>query len=138
MRRCMKNSRSLKVRRYAARLIDLNEYLSSFPGATMADNMGVTQLNKILLNSMPKIWSEQSYVQGFDCETIYFKKAVNMFERMENSESIYEGVVTPSYKKILRQKPTVLDSLGIREDKLPRQTPTPQRMRALASAVNGM
>ena len=36
MRRCMKNPRSSKVRRYAVRLIYLNEYLASFPGATMA------------------------------------------------------------------------------------------------------
>ena len=59
MRRCMKNTRSLKVRRYAARVIDLNEYLASFPGATMANKMDVTELNKILLNSMPDIWSKQ-------------------------------------------------------------------------------
>ena len=45
MRRCMKKTRRLKVRRYAARLIDLNEYLTSFPGATMADKMGFNELN---------------------------------------------------------------------------------------------
>ena len=70
MRCCMKNTYSLMVRRYAACLIYLNEYLASFPGATMADKMEVTKLNEILLNSMPKIWSKQAYVQGFDCETI--------------------------------------------------------------------
>ena len=48
-----------------------------------------------------------------------------MFERMEISESIYEGVVTPSYKKLLGYKPTVLDSVIIIEEKPPRQTPTP-------------
>ena len=41
----------------------------------MADNMGVTELNEILLNSIPNSWSKQAYVQGFDYETIYFKKA---------------------------------------------------------------
>ena len=34
-----------------------------------------------------------------------------MFERMEIAESIYEGVVTGSYKKILGQNPTVLGSV---------------------------
>ena len=72
MRRCMKNPRRLKVRRYAACLVDLNEYLASFPVATMADNMGVTELNEILLNIIPNNWSKQYYVQGFDCETISF------------------------------------------------------------------
>ena len=51
---------------------------------------------------MPNIWSRQAYVQGFYCESITFKKAVNMFERMEIAESIYEGVVKPSYKKPTR------------------------------------
>ena len=35
----------------------------------------------------------------FDCGTISFKKDVNIFERMEIAESIYEGVVSPSYIK---------------------------------------
>ena len=48
---------------------------------------------------MPNSWSKQAYVQGFDCESITFKEAVNMFDCMEISESIYEGVVEPSYKK---------------------------------------
>ena len=42
---------------------------------------------------MPKIWYTQVYVQGFNCESITFKKAVNMFECMEISGSIYEAVV---------------------------------------------
>ena len=45
MCRCMKNLRSLKLRRYAARLIDLNEYLDSIPGKTMYDKMGATEVN---------------------------------------------------------------------------------------------
>ena len=104
----------------------------------MADNMGITELDNISLNSMTNSWSKQAYVQGFYCETIYFKKAVNIFERMETAEDIYEGAVTPYLKKLPGQNPTVLDSLGIREENIPRQTLTPQRMRALASAVNYM
>ena len=51
---------------------------------------------------MPISWSKHAYVQGFDCDYINFKKAVNMFERMEIADSIYEGVVEPSYKKPTR------------------------------------
>ena len=47
---------------------------------------------------MSNSWSKQSNVQGFYCKYIYFLKAVNMFDSMEISESVYEGVVTPSYK----------------------------------------
>ena len=58
----MKNPRRLKVKQYTARLIDLNGYLASSPKATMDDKMGVTELNEILLNIMPNIWSKQAYV----------------------------------------------------------------------------
>ena len=83
------------MRCYAARLIDLNDYLVSFPGEIMADKIGVTEINEIILYSMPNSWSKQAYIQGFDCESILLKKAVNMFERMEIVESIYDDVVTP-------------------------------------------
>ena len=46
-------------------LIDLNEYLASFLGATMTDKFGITEINDILLNSTPNSWPKQVYVQGF-------------------------------------------------------------------------
>ena len=73
MRRFLKNPHILKLRRYAVCLIDLNQYLALFPEATISDNMGVTELNEILSNSMPNSWSKKAYVQGFDCETIPLK-----------------------------------------------------------------
>ena len=94
--------RSLNVRHYVLHLIGQNEYLVSFPGATLNDNIGVTKLNEILLNSMHNSQSKHADIQGFDCESINFKKYVNMFEHMEINESIYEGVVEPCYKKITR------------------------------------
>ena len=42
MHRGMEKPRCLKVRRYTARLIDLNEYLDLLPGATLSDKIGVT------------------------------------------------------------------------------------------------
>ena len=82
MCRRMKKLCSLKVRRYAEHLIDMNEYLASFPGAPLADKIDVTEFNEIILNGMLNNWSKQEYVQGFDCEYISFKKSANMFERM--------------------------------------------------------
>ena len=70
MHRGMKKPRSLAVRSYVARLIDLNEYLVSFPGETLTGKIGVIELYGILLNSMPNSWSKQAYVQGFDYEYI--------------------------------------------------------------------
>ena len=46
---------------------------------------------------MPNIWSNQACSQGLDCESIPFLKALNMFECMEITEAIYEGVLEPSY-----------------------------------------
>ena len=93
IRRGMRKSRGLKVRRYADRLIDLNEYLTSFPGAKTYRKIVMIELNENLLNSMTHSWVKQARVQGFYCESITFTRDVNMFERMEISESIYEGVV---------------------------------------------
>ena len=95
-----RKARPLTVRQYAAHLIDINEYLASFLGSILTDKIGVTKLNKILPNSMPNSWSKHAYVQGFACESVTFKKAVEMFERIEIAESIYKGVVEHSYKNL--------------------------------------
>ena len=42
--------------------------------------------------------SKNAYVQVFNCETITLK-SINMFERIEIAETIYEGVVETSFKK---------------------------------------
>ena len=83
-----------------ARLIGINEYLASFPGTNLVDKIYVTRLNEMLFNRIPNRWSRQAYVQGFVCKYILFQKDVNMFERMEIEESIYKGVVEPSYTNL--------------------------------------
>ena len=54
------------------------------------------EINEILLKSMSNGCSRQAYVQFFYREKINFKKAENMFEHMEMSETIYEDVVETS------------------------------------------
>ena len=39
MRLVMKNLRGLKLRQYAARMIDINEYFFMFPGAKVTDKI---------------------------------------------------------------------------------------------------
>ena len=78
----------------------INEYLTAFTGERASYRIGDMELNETLLGCMPNGWSKQVYVQGFGCETITLKKAVNMSERMETAETIYEGVVESSDKKI--------------------------------------
>ena len=45
-------------------------------------------------------------MQTFYCESITFKKPVNIFEHMEIAESIYEGIVEPSYEESTRSDAT--------------------------------
>ena len=66
MRRRMSKPHGLKVGYYVDHLIELNEYLHSFPSSTPTHKIGMTELNMSLLNSMPNSWSKQAYVQGFD------------------------------------------------------------------------
>ena len=61
----------------------------------MTYKIRINELNEILLNSMPNIWSEHAYVQNFDFESITFKKAINMIEGMEITDFIYDGIVEP-------------------------------------------
>ena len=98
MRRGMRKLRRLKVKLFSACLIDLNKYLDFFPGAMLSDKIGLTELNEIFLDSITNSWIKQAYVQVFYCESITVKKSDNMFERMEISESIYEGIVEHYYK----------------------------------------
>ena len=65
MRCGMRNSRKLKVRRYDACIIDLNEYVSAFTGANESDKISETELKKVILNSMPNRCSKKEYVQVF-------------------------------------------------------------------------
>ena len=75
---------------------------------------------------MPNSWSKQAYVQGFDFCILLLKNAINMFERMDIADSIYEGVVEPSYKKLLGKMPTVLFTSVYREKQPPCQILTPR------------
>ena len=102
MHHIMRNPRGIKLIHCTTHLIDLNKYLAVLPGENISDKTCVTEINENLLNSMPYIWNKQEYLQGFDCDHITLKSAINMFERMKTSEYIYEGVVKPSYKKPTR------------------------------------
>ena len=57
---------------------------------------------------------------------------------MEIAESIYEGVVEPSYKNLPGNMPAVLATSGIREEKPPRLGLTLQQERDLERAENDM
>ena len=90
----IKRLRYLKIRCYAARLTELNEYLPILPGSNKRIKMGKEYLNKILLHSIPNGCINQIYTQGFNYETT-FKKVINIYKQMKTTKKIYKGVVKP-------------------------------------------
>ena len=55
------------------------------------------KFNELLLHSIPKSWGKKDFLQGFYFEAVTFKKEINMFERLDIVEYIYEGVAEPFY-----------------------------------------
>ena len=55
MRHVTMNPHELKVRHYVAHLIDIDEYLDTFPGLKASDNIFETKLNEIIFNSIPDV-----------------------------------------------------------------------------------
>ena len=132
----MSKPRGLKERQHAARLIDINKYLAVLPGEKASEKTCVTELNKMFSNIMSNIWINQTYVQGFEYESIYLKAEVKMFERTEILASIYEGVMENYHKNLLGHIPTVRLTKGKQEQKLPCQILTLRRVKALKSVEN--
>ena len=74
----MSNKEDIKVkgRRYASHMIKLNEYLDVFMVSNLNKTIGETELNGILLHSMPSIWGKKDFIQGLDIEAFTFKKEI--------------------------------------------------------------
>ena len=60
----MRNLRELKVRNYAARMTDINEYLAILQVPTKIE---------ILPHIMPICWINQVFVHGFDFKPVLLK-----------------------------------------------------------------
>ena len=101
----------LKVRRYAASMIDINEYLDAFPGSNWSEKLMRRNWKKSFWTVFQTYWSSKLVGRVFIVKMLLLK-SVNMFERMEIDETIYESVVEPSYKKILEQILTMMITAG--------------------------
>ena len=77
-------------------------------------------------------------MKGFYLEDINFKHVINMFERMDISENIYEVFVEPPYKNILGRKLTVMATEGILGEEYPCQRKIQIWVDILASTRKGM
>ena len=89
----------MKVRRYAAYLINLNDYLDDLKVSKASDKIGETELNEILLKMMQSVWIKQEYMQSFYCENITKNMLIGLNACKLRTKLFYEGVVEPDYKK---------------------------------------
>ena len=53
MRRAMRTPQSMTFKHFAARLMEMNNFLPLFPGSDASEKMEMEELNKILLHAVP-------------------------------------------------------------------------------------
>ena len=61
--------RASQVENFSACLTNLNYYLTLFPWSDASSNIKPEELNKVLVYSIPTLWDDQDYIQGFDSES---------------------------------------------------------------------
>ena len=71
--------------------MELNSYLTLFPGSIVSMEMATEELIEILLHAIPNVWGKQAYLQGWDFKGGSYKDTCNMFERMDIADQVYEG-----------------------------------------------
>ena len=69
-----------------------------FPGAKISENISVTELYDFFKSVCQSVIATRRMFNDLIVNTLLLK-SVNMVERIEIAESIYEGVVGPSYIK---------------------------------------
>ena len=61
MQQNIQKPHTVPFKRSVARLTDIKNYLSLFPGSNDSNNMDKAELNKILLHTVPNEWANNSY-----------------------------------------------------------------------------
>ena len=98
----MRKSHTFKIRCYAEHMVELNEYLDIFTGSDIDNKICEGEPNEILMNNTPNGWDNQDFMQGFDSETATYNKSINVFECMDISDYICEGIGKPFTEKLNR------------------------------------
>ena len=101
----MRKPCDMPLKRFAAQLTEINNFLHILPSLDAKKNMTNEELKEILLHALPNGWENQSWLQVWNFEIKAYRETCVIFERMEISEQVYEGQ-TPS-KRIIGQITTV-------------------------------
>ena len=90
MRHTIRKPLYMPFENFFTRLIEVNNFLSLFPGLDASNMMPTENLKKILLHVVPNECLNQYYLQGWDFETKTFEETCDMLEQMEITEHLYE------------------------------------------------
>lgn len=97
MRRHMRKPRDVKIREYLARFNELNELLSTFPGAPFDPKVSDDEICDILEYGAPGSWQNKMREHDFDPLLHSPIEVVEFCERLETNEDI-EGASKPPPK----------------------------------------
>ena len=62
MRRATRKHQSMTLKRFGARLTEINNFLPIFPGSDASNKMEAGELNNIILHKVPNVWTKKSYL----------------------------------------------------------------------------
>ena len=86
MRRFLRKPRDMSVREFAARLNEINEYLSDFPPSNENNKLLMDELMDIAEFSVPATWQKTMIMHGFDPANHTIQEFIEFCERIEFSE----------------------------------------------------
>ena len=86
----MRKPQGLPLKIFSVQLMELNNYLTLFPGSSSSKKMDPEELNEILLQAVLKLWARRAYLQVWDLNGKTYNDTRDMFELMEITEEIYK------------------------------------------------
>jgi hypothetical protein len=96
MRRHMRKSPYTRMKEYMARVEEINNYLTMFPGYTNGDELQEDELLDIYEFGVPHSWSRQFLLQNWDPQQHTKQEFREFCERLETAEDITSGTFVKS------------------------------------------
>ena len=87
----MQKPRTMKVREFGTRVVEMNDQFSFYPPFLMENRLPDDELANIVEAAMPQQWQRSMLIQGFDVADHTFDELIEFAERMEMVEDLYEA-----------------------------------------------
>ena len=105
LRRSIRKPVDMSVTHLIARLSELNEQLSQYPGGNEAAKLGEDELKEIIEFSLPMSWRKQMTLQRFHCYEKSIDEVINFCKDMEDYELAHPTERERVEKKISKKHP---------------------------------